>query len=200
MIGMAVLALGVAIGVLQVVYGIGALREGRLEGTRTPVPGERAFHLTGEKHNVLFEIPGEVTNDEAIHVPPDLRLRLVPAGGGSALRLDRYGGRFTIEAGGRSAVAIYTVKPRRAGRYRLQTRSPDAVRGSTVVLGRSIGHAVARLVAGAALIVLCGLGGLGLLIYMLVRKDPRGGPPRTPGSPTQAGPTLHGGGPDPFGR
>lgn len=101
--------------------------------------------------------------------------RIAPAGGGSpALAFDRYSGEFTVESGGRSAVAINTVDVPRAGAYRVRATGARAESEPAIVLGEPSRERVLRLVLGIVVLIIGALSGItALVLAILLRRRPR---------------------------
>lgn len=175
------------VGAVLVVGAAGALSETRIGETRTPVPGQRTVELEERKYILFYEVdedavaggggPSVSAGSPDIPVPPDLAVRITPSGGASpALTFDPYGSEFTVESGGRSAVAINTVDVPRASAYRVRTSGARAQSEPAVVLGEPSRDRVLRLVLGIVVLLLGVLAGItAVVLAILVRRRRRAG-------------------------
>jgi hypothetical protein len=140
------------------------LPRGVLEETSTPIPGSRVVQLDARKYNVFYDGTSE---QEAI---PPIRVLVTPAGGGSALELDDFGGSLNFG----DAQAIATVEVPRSGRYRIATEDAPGLRpDASVVLGEPIGKRILRVVLGGALAFAGFVGIVLLVVISLVRRRRR---------------------------
>lgn len=172
------------VGAALVAGAASSLSETRIGETRTAVPGERTAELEQRKYVVFYEVdedavggggPSVSSGSPDIPVQPDLTVRFAPTGNGSpALALDSYDSEFTVESGGRSAIAVSTVEVPRAGTYRVRASSRQAESEPAVVLGEPSRDRVLRLVLG---IVVLGIGALAavaaLVLALLLRRRRR---------------------------
>ena len=154
------------------------LDDTRLEGTRTPIPGQRTLDLDARKYNVFFEGgharsgPGGDALDDPEATP--LRIRIRGENGDRVLSLDGYSGTFTL-SGGRDGTAIATVRVPRSGRYRMTVTSSEELGYSSesVALGEPPGRRVVKLVGGLVLAAVAFLSGALILIVTLVVRSQR---------------------------
>jgi hypothetical protein len=87
---------------------------------------------------------------------------------------DRYSGEFTVESGGRSAVAINTVDVPRAGAYRVRATGARAESEPAIVLGEPSRERVLRLALGIVVLIIGALSGItALVLAILLRRRPR---------------------------
>lgn len=169
------------VGAVLVTDAASSLSETRIGDTRTSVPGTRDVELNDRKYVLFYEVDdGAVADDDQpgaadISVQGDLAVRIAPAGGGSpALAFDRYSGEFTVESGGRSAVAINTVDVPRAGAYRVRATGARAESEPAIVLGEPSRERVLRLVLGIVVLIIGALSGItALVLAILLRRRPR---------------------------
>ena len=155
------------------------LDDTRLEGTRTPIPGQRTLDLEARKYNVFFEaraIPDPDRVGDALDDPEatPLRIRIREENGDRVLSLDGYSGTFTL-SGGRDGTAIATVRVPRSGRYRMTVTSSEELGYSSqsVALGEPPGRRVVKLVGGLVLAAVAFLSGALILIVTLVVRSQR---------------------------
>jgi hypothetical protein len=150
-----------------------------LEGTRTPVPGERVVQLEERRYNVFFEAPDIYDPDrvgEALDDPSTspLRIRVRDAQTERLLDLKGYSGTFTL-SGDRDSTAVASVEIPREGRYRLSVTTSDDLPYSspTIALGEPIRQRVVRLIGGIVVAAVAFLTGLLILIVTLVVRSRR---------------------------
>jgi hypothetical protein len=170
----------VGLGAALVAAAASSLSETRIGDTRAAVPGGRTVELKHRKYVLFYEVDGDAVADgdgtgpADIPVPPNVAVRIAPAVEGSpALALDSYSTEFTVESGGRSAVAINTVEVPRAGAYRVQATGPQAESEPAVVLGEPSRGRVLRLVLGIGVLgvgVLAAITALVLAILLRRRR------------------------------
>jgi hypothetical protein len=150
-----------------------------LEGTRTPIPGQRVVELEARKYNLFFEAP-HISDPDGVGDELDepetspLHVRIRAEGSDRLLDLNGYSGSFTM-SGDRDATAFATVRVPSEGRYRVSVTSSDDLPYSnpSIALGEPIARRVIRLVGGAILAAVAFLGGLLLLIVTLVVRSRR---------------------------
>lgn len=158
------------VGAVVVAGAAGALSETRIGETRATVPGQRTVELEERKYVLFYEVDED---SNPVPVPADLEVRIAPAGGGSALHFDPYGSEFTVESGGRSAVAINTVDVPRAGAYRVRATGARAQSDPAVVLGEPSRERVLRLVLGIVVLLLGMLSGITTLVLAILLRRRR---------------------------
>lgn len=151
-----------------------------IEGTRTPVPGERTLHLDGRKYNLFFEARDIASPDrlgdrlsELERSPLQIRIR--EQGSDRVLELKSYSSDFTTSTSSRDSTAFATVRIPHDGDYRVSVSSSDDLPYSdpTIALGEPIGGRVASIVGAAILAVLAFIGGLALLVATLIIRSRR---------------------------
>ena len=150
-----------------------------IEGTRTPIPGQRSVHLDGRKYNVFFEArdisnPDRVGNDLSDLERSPLRVRIRAEGSDQPLELGSYSTNFTM-SGSRDSTAFATVRVPRDGRYLISVTSSDDLRYSdpTIALGEPIGRRVVKVVGGGILAGIAFIAGLLLLVVTLILRSRR---------------------------
>ena len=147
-----------------------------LEGTRTPIPGQRTVQLEARKYNVFFEA-ADIANPDRVGDQLDdpktspLNIRIRAEGSDRLLELNGYSGTFTVS----DSTAIATVRVPREGRYRVSVTSSDDLPYSrpTISLGEPIGRRVIRLIGAGIVSVVAFLAGLLLLVVTLVVRSRR---------------------------
>ena len=106
-----------------------------IEGTRTPIPGQRTVHLDARKYNLFFEArdipnPDRVGDDLSDLETSPLRVRIRAEGSDRVLALGHYSGSFTM-SGDRDSTAFATVRVPSSGRYRVSVTSSEDLPYST---------------------------------------------------------------------
>jgi hypothetical protein len=150
-----------------------------IEGTRTPIPGERTVDLEGRKYNLFFEAraiarPERVGDELSDLEASPLQIRIREQGSDRLLQLNAYSTDFTM-SGDRDATAFATVRVPHDGRYRISVASSDDLPYSQpgVALGEPIGGRVLTVVVGGILAAAAFIGGLFLLIVTLILHSRR---------------------------
>ena len=137
---------------------------------RVAAPGARTVQLEARKYVVYFEGPGA----EEDKVPP-IAVSIADAAGERRLPIATYDDSLTYELGGHKGTAQGTVRPPRAGRYRISVRTRQAASARYgVALGASLAGRVVRTVLTAVgIAAVLAFGGFGLFGATLVRRTRR---------------------------
>jgi hypothetical protein len=145
---------------------IDALTDGaRIGETRTPIPGRTDVPLDEGKYVVFYEIATTSVPDVDDSSIPSFELVIRRDGDGPPLPLKGYGSDFTVESGGRTGRARYTVQIPTDGRYRITASGNPEGAQPAVVLGKPVTRRVLRLVLGAVAFI-AGLA-LGILVIAI---------------------------------
>jgi hypothetical protein len=178
-VGVVLLWLLTVAGVVFVVEQSLGFGDALIEGTRTPIPGQRAVHLDARRYNVFFEArnisnPERVGDDLSDLESSPLHVRIRAQGSDRLLELKGYSTSFTM-SGDRDATAFATVRVPHSGRYEVSVTSSEDIRYSdpTIALGEPIGHRVIKVVGGAILAGIAFIGGLLLLVVTLILRSRR---------------------------
>ena len=160
--------LGIGIGIWWFVHGFTTLGDNVEQLQRVPVGGQGLVTLTEGDQSIYFESADG--QDVAV---PQLRIEIVPEGGGAALALRNHDGSVTYSVDGYDGQSIYGFDAPRDGRYAVSVETDTELLPSepVVAMGEGIGgHIVGTVLGGLGFI----FGGLALagvwLIVIAVRR------------------------------
>ena len=175
-IGGGLIVCAIAGAILWAVTGIGNLISKIDDFEHVSIPGSEVVELEARKYVIYIEGPGA---DESV---PPVRVEVTDARTQRSVPVRDYGASVTYSFN-TSGSALATVRPPRAGAYRVRTEGVDGSSGYRLAIGEAIGGKIVSAVVGAfAVGGILGIAGIGLLVATGVRRSRRSRrPPPGPG-------------------
>jgi hypothetical protein len=160
--------LGIGIGIWWFVHGFTTLGDKVERLERVPVPGQRTVTLSEGAQSIYFE-----SGDGQDVAVPELRIRIVPEGGGAPLAVRNHDGSATYSIDGYDGQSVYGFDAPREGRYtvKVSARTESLPASPVLALGEGIGGHILGIVLGGLGFIFGGLlAAGGWLIAVAVRR------------------------------